>query len=45
MVIGKVADDEAVEKAVNIAGAIAGNILYGDTPPRKRKNAGSVSST
>ncbi len=40
MVIGKVADDELVENAVNNAGNIALKCLVGETPARNRKMAG-----
>ena len=45
MVTGSVPDDDAVENAVSMAGAIAGNILYGETLPTKRRNSGRTTVT
>src|SRR5690606_29923788 len=43
IVTGRVADDDAVENAVSMAGAIAGKIRYGlPTRPNTLRNRGSV---
>src|SRR5690606_32922740 len=45
IVTGRVADDDAVENAVSMAGAMAGKIRYGlRTPPNTLRNSGSVTA-